>query len=305
VGGPEAGRLDYVAPGAQPRGDALGSSAAVSADGEVLAFRSADPRLDPQGGVTNGGFPQYYRYGQADRSLVCVSCPPGGSAPRGEVVGTAGPEEGALREAAAFGASPLSADGGVLAFNSPSALVDADQNTVPAGGNAQHGQDVYEWREGRALLVSDGIGEWAGGPGGEGAPTPASVSPSGRDVFFFANAQYTPDALDGYRRLYDARLGGGIRFAREPRPCPLEACQGTPGGTPPASAPGSATFHGAGNPAPGGRCGRLARRAARLARRARAARHGRARGLSRRARGLAKRAKRCRARAARERGRGG
>jgi hypothetical protein len=245
-----SGELDYVAPGAPLVGDRLGTPSAVSADGQVLVFRSEDARLDPQGGATNGGLPQYYRYDHRDGSLICVSCPPDGSAPRGEAIGLPDFGTGALNGARTFNGSPLSADGAVFAFDTPSALVAADQNTTPAGENPQHGQDVYEWRSGRALLISGGIVDSPGGGAlgsSSAAPAPAAVGPSGRDVFFTVAAQLTPDAPDPYNRLYDARLGGGIVFPTEEPPCALEACQGTPQGAPASQAAGSESFRGAGN----------------------------------------------------------
>jgi hypothetical protein len=242
--------LDYIAPGIARVGDALGGSSAVSPDGSVLVFRSDDPRLDPQGGATNGGFAQYYRYDDDDRSLICVSCPPDGSQPRGEALGLPNFATGVVSSATTYNGSPLSSDGDVFVFDTPSALVGADQNTTPLGQNPQHGQDVYEWREGRALLISDGLSDWAGGGAlgiARAAPEPAAVSPSGRDAFFFASAQYTRDALDGYRRLYDARIGGGIVFAAEKEFCRLEVCQGTPKGAPAEAVPGTSSFSGPGN----------------------------------------------------------
>jgi hypothetical protein len=287
VGGTEDGRLDYVAPGIAQVGDAPAGSAAVSADGGVLVFRSNDPRLDPQGGTTNGGFAQYYRYEQDDRSLACVSCPADGTAPRGETIGLPNFGTGAISSTTTFNGSPLSEDGGVLIFDTPSALVGSDQNTTPQGQNPQHGQDVYEWREGRALLISDGLSDWPGG--GEfgaslAAPEPAAVSPDGRDVFFLEAAQLTADALDGYRRLYDARIGGGFAFPEAARECDLEVCQGTAKGRPDLPSPGTDTAFGLGNPAPPAACGTLALRARALIRRAkRVSRHARrAHGAARR-----------------------
>jgi hypothetical protein len=308
VGG---GQLEYVAPGGMGVGDRLGSSSAVSADGEVLVFRSEDARLDPQGGATNGGFAQYYRYDHADRSLICVSCPPDGSPPRGEAIGISNFGTGFLSAPRTYNGSPLSADGSVFLFDTPSALVNADQNTTPAGENPQHGQDVYEWRDGRALLISDGISGWSGGGAlgeAKAAPSPAAVSPDGKNVYFFAAQQLTPDAPDPYTRLYDARLGGGIRFPAAARECELEVCQGTPAGAPEAAAPATGSFKGAGNVREAGGCARQARTAHRLARTAKRLRHrarraegrrakalrGKARRLSRRAQQLSKQAKRCR-----------
>jgi len=140
--------------------------------------------------------------------------------------------------------TPLSDDGEVLAFATSTPLVGTDQNTVSDGREAQQGQDVYEWRDGRLLLVTDGLTNW---PDRADAPSVGAVSASGRDIFFLAAAQYTPDALDGYTRFYDARIGGGFEFPKPPPPCPLEVCQGTPKGTPDEQEPGSTSFAGPDN----------------------------------------------------------
>ena len=100
------------------------------------------------------------------------------------------------------------------------------------------------------LLITDGLTDW---PRGEEVPRLHGVTPSGRDVFFTAAAQYTQDALDAYSRLYDARIGGGFEFPPPPKPCPLEVCQGTPKGAPEEAAPGTATITGVGNAARPGR----------------------------------------------------
>jgi hypothetical protein len=232
--------LAYVAAGT---GSLTGSGAAITPDGSALLFRSADPRLDQIGGQHNGGSAQYYLYEDEDRALSCASCPQDGSAPVGEsrvgpsvlAPGFEGPNQ-----------APLSDDGRVLAFATPTPMVGADQNTAPTGGEAKEGQDVYEWRDGRLLLITDGLTNWPKGS----EPSVGAVSASGDDVFFLAPAQYTPDALDGYTRLYDARIGGGFEFPKPPPPCPLEVCRGTPKGAPEEQQAGSTNFVGPGNVAP-------------------------------------------------------
>jgi hypothetical protein len=232
-----SGELAYVA-----NFGYIGSAgeATMSADGSIVFFRSDDPALNSPGGQQNDGTAQYYRYDDHDRSLACVSCPLDGSLPRGPVkqMGDAGPGANTL---------PLDADGGIFAFVTPTSLVGADQNTAAAGQEARVGADAYEWRQGHLLLVSDGLAKW---PEGGGGPSVEGITPSGHDIFFSAAAQYTQDALDGYTRLYDARIGGGFEFPRPPKPCPLEVCQGTPKGAPEEAAPGTATIAGVGN-APG------------------------------------------------------
>jgi hypothetical protein len=233
-----SGELAYVA-----NFGYIGSSgeATMSADGSIVVFRSDDSALNAPGGQQNDGIAQYYRYDDHDRSLACVSCPLDGSLPRGPVEGfgqSSGPAPNTL---------PLDADGGTFAFATPTSLVGADQNTAAAGQGARVGADAYEWREGHILLVSDGLAKW---PEEGGGPRVQGITPSGHDIFFSAAAQYTPDALDGYSRLYDARIGGGFEFPRPPKPCPLEVCQGTPKGAPEEAAPGTATIAGVGNNPP-------------------------------------------------------
>jgi hypothetical protein len=221
----------------------------ISADGSQLLFHSQAPGLNALGGTENGGYTQFYLYDDKDRSLSCVSCPPDGSAPLGEVLINDGANP-------YLNAGRL-AQNGIAAFSTPTPLVGADQNT-PAGVEPQtpgiqlygteleRGVDVYEWRDGRPLLITDGLIDWPI----TSAPAPVGISPSGRDVYFAAAAQYTPDALDAYARVYDARIGGGIDFPAAPKPCPLEVCQGTPKGAPEEQAPGTGAFSGAGNAAP-------------------------------------------------------
>ncbi len=236
-----SGELAYVAPVnlGDWTGDDPGHGNAISADGSIFIFRSAAPGLNSLNGPQNDLTPQYYRYDDDDRSLVCVSCPADGSPPRGGVIRglvSAGIEKSP-------NLTPLSSAGD-FAFVAPTALVPADQDTAGAGQAPEAGTDVYEWRDGRLLLVTDGLTATQGA-----VPEVAGVTPSGRDVFFRQAAQLTPDAIDAYMRLYDARIGGGFEFPAPPPPCPLEACQGTPKGAPEEPRPGSLDFSGAGNQA--------------------------------------------------------
>ena len=263
------GPLSYVAPaqaGAKA-GAGMGGESVVSADGDVLVFKSADARLSAQGGTRNEGTAQYYRYAQSDRSLDCLSCPQDGSSPVAAVRGSRA--SGSFTYELTYNGTMTSADGQVSAYSSPSPLVGADQNTATPAQNPYSGRDVYEWRGDHPVLVTDGITQW--NPAGKGSseqqlkgtPEPAGVSADGKNVFFFAAAKLTPEAIDDYNRLYDARLGGGFTPPAEPQPCPLEVCQGTPAGTPEEQQPASRELQGAGNPAaPPARCrkGKVRRR---------------------------------------------
>jgi hypothetical protein len=240
-----SGDLAYVGPLGNGRvGDFVSDGEAISPDGSVLIFRSAAAGLNQLNGAQNGATAQYYRYDDRDHSLTCVSCPLDGSVPAQPASQTLAVPT--FTQEISPNADPLDDAGDVFVFATPSALVGPDQNT-PSSGDPTLGTDVYEWRDGRVLLVSDGLTNW---PNREVTPLPNGVSANGRDVFFTASAQYTPDALDGYSRLYDARIGGGIEFPPPPKPCPLEVCQGTPKGSPDEASPGSRSFQGPGNVAP-------------------------------------------------------
>jgi hypothetical protein len=234
-----SGDLAYVAPigVGETAGFVPANGNAITPDGSVFVFRSSDPGLNVQNGPQNGGTAQYYLYDDNDRSLTCVSCPADGGAPRGETK----PNLSRFR--------PI-ADDGTLVFATPTSLVSADQNTAAPAEELKVGADVYEWRDGRPLLVTDGL------TARDAPPSLQGIDPSGRDAFFVLAAQLTPDSIDAYPHLYDARIGGGFEFPQPPPPCPLEVCQGTPKGVPEESSPSSAGYSGAGNEksAPPTRC---------------------------------------------------
>lgn len=237
--------LAYVGPiGGGSVGDFGKEGEGITADGTWLAFSSNDLDLNNLTGSANGGSTQYYLYNDRDRSLVCASCKADGQPPRASVPSFSLPE---LAEGVGPNQNILAEDG-TLAFATPTALVSADQNTAAQGQNPVIGTDVYEWRDGRQLLVSDGLTSWP--KEAAGSPQVATIDPSGQDIFFFEAAQLTGNALDAYRRLYDARIGGGFEEPTPSAPCALEDCQGTPKGTPEESPPGSASFQGAGNISP-------------------------------------------------------
>lgn len=257
-----SGSSESLAPGAQPGTRStyvldtetgklhwLGSGitmtpSLMTPDGTVALFSSSDTALNPKGGLNDGGTTQVFRYDDRDHSLVCVTCPQDGSA--------------AINRVDTNGALSLSrGNGEVVAFTTPNQLLPADQNTATPGPDpnssagffhAGTGLDVYEWRDGRLFLVTDGLRSW---PEENGVwPTIVGLSDDGRDLHFAASARYTSDALDAYKRVYDARIGGGFEYPPPPQPCPLEICQGTPKGAPEESPPGTAALAGSGNRRP-------------------------------------------------------
>ncbi len=236
------GTLRYIAPevtfGSNPA-----ASVAASSDGTTTVFVSASEQLNPVGGLTNGGTEQYYLYNYPRNALTCVSCPQDGTPPRASIM-TTRPQNGGLvatdgNSQMGPNVTPLSGDGGIFAFSTPTALVPEDRNTAPPAAEPGQGADLYEWKDGKLTLISDGQHVWqvqpnsaAGNNSAEsaGAPVVASVSPSGRDVFFQVAEKLAPEATEEYPQLVDARIGGGFPQSSEPAPssCPLESCQGPP-----------------------------------------------------------------------------
>ncbi len=240
-----SGDLAYVAPAGGPAPGIQisinsASGTAISPDGSVFVFRSADSELNSIDGQQNGDTFQFYRYDDNNRSLVCASCPPDGSVPRADAESAGADDEYYL----GVNGSALDRDGDFV-FGTPTPLVPEDQNTAAAGQIPSHGADIYEWRDGRLSLITDGKTESKG----KTAPQFAGMSPSGRDVFFTQAAALTPDAIDTSTHLYDARIGGGFDFSSASPPCSLEACQGTPLPPPNDATPSSLSFSGPGNQA--------------------------------------------------------
>lgn len=223
-----SGDLAYVAPaeGATVTGNGTGGDA-LTPDGSVFVFLSHDSALDAVNGLRNAGTSQFYRYDDNDGSLVCVSCPGDGSSPLGPAYNGGG--------------GALTSNGDGYVFTTPTPLVPEDQNTVPAGQDPEPGEDVYEWRDGRQLLISDGQTH------NVVRPQFSAMSPDGSNVFFYQAARLTPDTLNVQVHLFDARIGGGFQFPSPPELCSLEACQGTASPPPDDATPASLSFSGPGN----------------------------------------------------------
>jgi hypothetical protein len=184
----------------------------LSADGRVLTFPSFGTRTLTAD--QTGGEIELYRYDDADGSLECVSC-------RRE-----GPTSAQLGKGTA-----VSADGSTVAFETTEALVPGDVNDAV---------DVYEWREGRISLITDGVSERA-------KPNLAAVSADGTNVFFsVVSPGLTGFERDGVRNDYDARIGGGFEIPTPPTRCFEDSCQGPLLPAPPVEVPGSSSFGGGG-----------------------------------------------------------
>jgi hypothetical protein len=217
------GVLRFVAslPAAESSNVGLRSQGAqLSADGRVLTFPSFGTRTLTAD--ETGGEIELYRYDDVDGSLECVSCRRDGST------------SAQLGERTA-----VSADGSTVAFETSEVLVPGDAN---------HAVDVYEWREGRTSLITDGVSEGA-------KPNLAAVSADGSNVFFsVVSPGLTGFERDGVRNDYDARIGGGFEVPAPAARCFEDSCQGPLLPAPPVEVPGSSSFEGSGRGKP--RCRR-------------------------------------------------
>jgi hypothetical protein len=203
-------------------------NAKLSADGRTLLFRSAPlERLTADDVVCGKGCRQVYRYEEQEGSVECISCSASGLTTKPSGV------EGPNGEKATF---DMSADGSTAAFVTRQALVRNDVN---------NGADVYEWRDGRQRILTDGVSE---PQSGGAAPGIRGIDADGSNIFFsVAEPGLTGFELDRLANLYDARIGGGV-----PRPsgiahCSEDSCQGPLQQLPAIESPASVAA-GRGNP---------------------------------------------------------
>ncbi len=222
----------------------------VTPDGTRLAFISHKSLTGYDNAASNGtscgsthyGGPQpllcreVFEYNAVTDQLACASCNPSGARPAGP---SSLPEEQAGGEfdsaLAAVYRSRAFSEGGALFFQSFDAL-------VPHARDGR--QNVYEYEDGRVYPISDVVGSY------ESYFLDASAS--GNDVFFATADQLVSQDRDNRIDVYDARVDGGF-----PASVPLQVCDNGDSCKPPATpqpgvfgAPASATFSGAGNPAP-------------------------------------------------------
>ncbi|MGH2975675.1 MAG: hypothetical protein ACRDLL_12515, partial [Solirubrobacterales bacterium] len=198
-------------------------SAQLAADGEALAFPSPPTRTLTSDETAAPGL-ELYRYDGRDGGLECVSC-----RRTGETTIPIGPR------------SAMSQDGSTVAFETAEALLPTDVN---------QSTDIYEWRDGRVSLITDGIEEGA-------RPEVGGVSADGANVFFSAvQSSLTGFERDAVGSDYDARIGGGFLPPAPIAHCVEDSCQGPLLPPPLVESPASSIFRGLGNLHRRTRCGR-------------------------------------------------
>lgn len=167
--------------------------------------------------------------------VTCISCDPRSNETTGDA--TLGSNSDYRR------ATPrvISADGTRVVFATQESLVDADTNTDPSV--PANGQDVYEWVDGAARLISTGT---------SGARASiVDITADGRDVYFRTRSSLAPEDTDnGLLDIYDARLGEPRTTSNSNAGCNGDDCQAPPTVNPSPGTPGSETATSSGNVVP-------------------------------------------------------
>lgn len=186
------GTLKTISPLAAPSELSSGSP-----NGRYLAFAGSE------GGAL-------YLYDAVTEELDCASCFPDGTPGKAFLPNLINRTIGVHLPRAV-------SNSGQFFFTSSSRLVAADANGV---------NDVYEYKDGKAKLVSPG-----------NAPFPATfadISEDGRDVFFTTQQKLVGRDNDGTVDIYDARIDGGLPAQSPPAPqeCLRDDCKATPNAGP-------------------------------------------------------------------------
>jgi hypothetical protein len=194
----------------------------VTGDGKQMALVTTSSLTDYE----SAGHREMYSYSPQDGLVSCVSCRSDGAQPVSDVSAS---QNGLF----------LTNDGRTF-FSTTEGLVPRDTNQV---------QDVYEFTEGRAQLITAGIGPGLTGiTVAQRIPGLVGVSANGTDVYFATiDTLVTQDHNAAQIKIYDARTGGGFPAEREEPKClAADECHG-PGNDPPAI-PADRTSAGLGGP---------------------------------------------------------
>ncbi len=232
----------------------------MSADGRKIAFASDGPTDAQQAGVRPDGHDEVYVYDYDTGKLSCASCDPAGTLATGDATIEGRADSQSFTANTQYLGNAMSSDGRYVFFDTGDPLVAQDTNGR---------RDVYEYDTvtGEVHLLSGGSCDCDS--------TFADASPDGSNVFFTTRQRLVRMDVDENSDMYDARIDGGIPAQNEASSaaCDGEECRGPAGGAPVFSTPSSASFAGAGNPAPVTRKVQVKRKRPTLAQALRACKH--------------------------------
>ena len=197
------------------------TSTGLDVSGTKLVFASTASLA----GVDANGHSVVYLYDAVGRTLSCISCRASGGQSQGNSMLRVADGDGLLRTP-----TVISRDGRTIMFTSADDLLPQDINGV---------EDVYEWHDGRLMLVS-------GGEAGQ-ISSAVGMGKDGADIFFKTTQSLVARDIDGgLADVYDARIGGGEPEVHEPPVCRDDECQGSPAPRASQETPGSAQVSGSG-----------------------------------------------------------
>jgi hypothetical protein len=188
----------------------------VTPDGSHMAFITNSNVT----GYDSAGHTEMYEYDLKSGRVVCASCRPDGKPPVGETLGS---QNGRF----------ITEDGRVFFSETADPLVPKDTDEV---------EDVYEYSEGHAQLITSGTGSVITGYDGYNTLFATSgfigVSANGVDAYISTIDTLTTQDHNGTRyKIYDARVNGGFPAERVPPDCEAaDECHG-PSSTPPTLPP--------------------------------------------------------------------
>lgn len=178
----------------------------VTPDGSHMAFITSSNVT----GYDSAGHTEMYKYDPESGRVVCASCRPDGKPPVGETLGS---QNGRF----------ITEDGRVFFSETADPLVPKDTDEV---------EDVYEFSEGHAQLISAGTGSALTGYDGYNTQFAAGglvgVSANGVDAYISTIDTLTSQDHNGTRyKIYDARVNGGFPAERVPPDCEAaDECHG-------------------------------------------------------------------------------
>lgn len=192
----------------------------LSADGTRLVFES----LAVLPGSTSNGRAAIYLYDAVTESLDCVSCRPDGAASQGDATVRVKENDSRIPTP-----TVITNDGSSIVFTSNDDILPRDTNRA---------DDVYEYRDGRLMLVSGGLSKYPS--------ILAGMSADGTDLYFRTGQRLVArDTDNGLADIYDARMGGGEPTTSDVAPpCRGDECQGAPSPRATLDPPGSSLIDG-------------------------------------------------------------
>jgi hypothetical protein len=230
-----------------------GEPAYATPNGEYFTFVARGVAGEPRGGEI-GGPNELYRYDNATKSVMCVSCGAGIAPTEGKM---SDKPVGYLTSRDSTDAFvQMSENGQEVFFQTTARLVPQDTNsthTDEGENNPSPGMDVYEWEADGAeeapgvfCGVVNGCTHLISSGEDVGPAVFLGASRDGKNVFFATAAQLVPQATPEFSNIYDARVDGG--FPPEASPSICSSCQGVGSPPPLFSTSASGSFMGAGNP---------------------------------------------------------